>query len=239
RLEDEDEDGFAFLSDPFIRRQVGPALKIKEKRRLEALTSLYMLSHGALFTAWETGKLPTEQKNLLAASTLKLEEIYAPEGKGVTWDCELQVAVSEAYNTLDFATPLIELPIDKVTQQEEEGYNQFRSGYLGLWRKYFDPVGMRLSLADRQVKLETYILPLVESSVYQELRHWTGGGTVKLDPSRISRKTLIQFQTHIAADLVAEGADLLGFLGDTGLLGGKVRPLNFLGDWFLLRLDSN
>ena len=32
----EKEDGFVFLSDPFIRQLVGPASKIKEKRRLEA-----------------------------------------------------------------------------------------------------------------------------------------------------------------------------------------------------------
>ena len=234
RFEDEAEDAFAFLSDPFIRRQVGPAVKIKEKRRLEALTSLYMLSHGALFTAWETGKLPTEQKKLLAASTLKLEELYAPEGKGVTWDPERQVAVSEAYNTLDFATPLIELPIDKVTPLEEQGYNQFRAEYLGLWRQYFDPVGMRLALTDKRVTLDTYILPLVQNSMYRELRRWTGGGTVKLDPSRIAPKTLFQFQTHIATDL-RERNEVWEFLS---ILGGKVRPFDFLGDWFLVRLDG-
>jgi hypothetical protein len=235
RLEDEAEDCFAFLSDPFIRRLMGPAVKIKEKRRLEALTSLQMLSNGALFTAWETGKMPTEHKNLLAASTLKLEELYAPEGKGVTWDTERQVAVSEAYNTLAFATPLIELPIDKCTPLEEQGYNQFRTDYLDLWRRYFDPIGMRLSLTDKRVTLETYILPLVENSAYRELRRWTGGGTVKLDPSKISPKTLFQFQTHIATDL-EERKEALDFLN---LLGGKVRPLDFLGDWFLLRLDGN
>ena len=44
-------DGFAFLSDPFIRQLVGPASKIKEKRRLEGLTSLTMASNAALFHA--------------------------------------------------------------------------------------------------------------------------------------------------------------------------------------------
>ena len=57
RLGDEKEDGFLFLSDAFLRHLVGPSLRIKERRRLEALTSLYMVTHGAMFTAWETGKL--------------------------------------------------------------------------------------------------------------------------------------------------------------------------------------
>jgi len=65
RLEDPLEDGFVFMSDPFIRNLVGPATRIKERRRLEALTSLAMVTNGALFTAWETGKLPANHTELL------------------------------------------------------------------------------------------------------------------------------------------------------------------------------
>ena len=99
-LSDANEDGFVFLSDAFIRQLVGPASKIKEKRRLEALTSLAMLTHGAMFTAWETGQLPADHKALLSAARLRPEWVYAPEGKSVAWDAERQVAVSDAYNTL-------------------------------------------------------------------------------------------------------------------------------------------
>src|SRR5262249_61825868 len=62
RLEDKQEDGFVFLSDAFIRQLVGPASKIKEKRRLEGQTSLYMTTHAALFAAWEPGKRPAETR---------------------------------------------------------------------------------------------------------------------------------------------------------------------------------
>src|SRR5262249_55498445 len=58
--DDKSEDGFAFLSDAFIRQLVGPESKIKERRRLEALTSLHMLTHGALFAGWQTGKPPKD-----------------------------------------------------------------------------------------------------------------------------------------------------------------------------------
>src|SRR5262249_1250655 len=136
RLEDDLEDGFAFLSDAFIRQLVGPASKIKEKRRLEALTSLSMVTHAALFAAWETGKLPADHEALLAASALKPEEVYTPEGQPVTWDATRQTAVSEVYNTMHFPTPLVELPIDKVTPQENQEYLQFRSEYLNLWRQF-------------------------------------------------------------------------------------------------------
>ena len=60
RYDDKDEAGFAYLSDAFIRNLVGPASKIKEKRRLEALTSMYMLHRGGLYHAWENGKPPAD-----------------------------------------------------------------------------------------------------------------------------------------------------------------------------------
>src|SRR5207253_5275909 len=85
---------------------VGPASKIKEMRRLEALTSLSMLTHRAMFTAWETGKLPADHDALMDAVQLRPEYLYIPEGKGIRWDAERRLAVSDAYNTLHFATPL-------------------------------------------------------------------------------------------------------------------------------------
>ncbi len=149
RFEDEAEDAFAFLSDPFIRRQVGPAVKIKEKRRLEALTSLYMLSHGALFTAWETGKLPTEQKKLLAASTLKLEELYAPEGKGVTWIPSARSPCPRL--TTPWTSPRRSSSCPSTRSRHWRSRATAGSG-PSTWacaRQYFDPVGMAPG-ADRQ-----------------------------------------------------------------------------------------
>ena len=83
------------------------------------------------------------RSNFVRSSALKPRHIYVPEGKGVTWDAATQAAVSDAYNTLHFTTPLIELPIDKITPAEQQEYHQFRTAYLNLWRQYFDPVGMR------------------------------------------------------------------------------------------------
>ncbi|HMC90165.1 MAG TPA: hypothetical protein VKI17_11485, partial [Gemmataceae bacterium] len=211
RLEDKQEDGFAFLSDAFIRQLVGPAGKIKEKRRLEALTSLSMVTNAALFAAWESGDLPADQAAMLAGSALKPRHIYVPEGKGVTWDAATQAAVSDAYNTFHFTTPLIELPIDKITPAEQQEYNQFRTAYLNLWRQYFDPVGMRFALDDKQVRMETYILPLIRDSRYASLRQHVGGGATAFDPGTISPNTLLQ----LAAFIAPNGPD---FLGDQAIL---------------------
>jgi hypothetical protein len=216
-LGDRAEDGFGFLSDAFIRQLVGPASKVKEKRRLEALTSLQMVTHGAMFAAWETGKLPADYRDLLAAARLRPEHVYVPEGKGIAWDAARQVAISDVYNTLHFATPLVELPIDRITPAEERAYGEFREEYTQLWRRYFDPVGMRFSLNDRQARAEVYILPLINSNEYAALRLWTGGGTTSLDPAKLSPRALLL---------------LTGYLNVGWPFG------NALGHWAMIRLDD-
>jgi hypothetical protein len=205
QLDDPQEDGFAFLSDAFIRQLVGPVSKIKEKRRLEALTSLSMITNAALFAGWETGELPADHAALLAAACLRPQDIYAPEGRQLAWDARRQVAVSDIYNTLHFTTPLIELPIDRITPAEQSEYNQFRTQYLNLWRQFFDPVGIRFSLTKPQVRVETYILPLLRDSRYETLRAYTGGGTTSFNPSLLPSQALAQWLVPFPQELRQQG----------------------------------
>jgi hypothetical protein len=241
RADDKEEDGFAFLSDPFIRNLVGPASKIKERRRLEALVSLHMLTHGAMLTSWETGKAPVSTPNILNAAGLKKEELPMPEGKPAFWDPEHLVARSDVYNTLHFATPLIELPMDNVTRTEAEEYNRFRLEYLGLWRQFFDPIGMRVALKEGQVQLDTYILPLIENSSYNQLRRVTGQKTVRFDPARIPAHTLGQYLLCLSGDRASREWLLRGgFWGDEfGFWGLVAWALDPVGDWFLVRVNDS
>lgn len=243
RADDASEDGFLYLSDAFIRQLVGPTSKIKEKRRIEALTSLYMITHGAMYTAWDTGKQPTAHRDVIAGANLKPQEVPMPEGKPAAWDASKQLALSDAYNTIHFATPLVELPIDKATQAEAQQYDRFRQEYLGLWRQYFDPIGLRFNLTGKEVKIDTYILPLVQNSRYNELRRFVGGGTVKLDASGPASSTMFQFLTHISPGVQLRES-ILGFgrAGD----GGGLDFTTFLawglgpvGDWAMVRVDDS
>jgi hypothetical protein len=241
RYDDKAEDGFAFLSDAFIRNLVGPASKIKERRRLEALSSLYMLTNGAMLTAWESGKPPVSTPKLFEFTSLKSEEVPMSEGKAAVWDSEHLVAVSDAYNTIHFATPLVELPIEEVTRTEAAEYDRFRLEYMGLWRQFFDPIGMRVSLKENKVQLDTYILPLIQNTQYNELRRITGQKSVKFDPSSISDKTLGQFLIRLSGN----SEDRLGLFGLGGRRGGfdllalLASALDPVGEWFLVRADDS
>jgi hypothetical protein len=219
---DRDEDGFILLPDAFVRQVVGPASKIKEKRRREALTSLHLVTYGGLFAAWETGSLPPDQRALLSAAALTPEEIATPDGDGAVWDGKRRLAVSDVYGSLRFGTPLVELPLDKVTPAEERAYARFRRDYLAQGRRFLDPIAVRVKLNDREVRMQTCIVPLVESSRYQELRKWTGSGTMTLDPSDPPANVLAGFAVHLSPELRA-----------------YITRKDYLGDWFFGRLEDS
>lgn len=252
RADDKSEDGFAFLSDAFIRNLVGPATKIKQRRRFEALASLHMMTQGAMFVSWDTGKMPISTKDLYTKTTLTEEDLPMPEGKAATWNSKERVAISESYGTIHFATPLIELPITKVTNSEAEEYRSFHMEYLGLWRQFFDPMGFRVSMDGNELKFDTYILPLIENTAYNQLRRIVGKGTVKLQPERLSSKTLLQFMMHITNDandreewfrfgpgFGPRRGPGFGPEPELGTLLWLAWAFDPLGEWFLLRADDS
>jgi hypothetical protein len=53
-----EEDGLIYLSDPFIRRLVGPQVKITERRRMLCYNHLRMIGHAAMLYRTEHGKPP-------------------------------------------------------------------------------------------------------------------------------------------------------------------------------------
>jgi hypothetical protein len=221
RADDPAEDGFAFLPDAFIRRVVGPAAKVGEKRRLEALAALTTAGYGALYHAWETGRPPADTAALCAAGRLPADQLDVPEGPPVAWDAARRVARSEAYNTRRFLTPLIELPVNKVTRAEAEQYAQFRKEYLGLWRQYFDPVGLCLTRRDGRTRLETIILPMPQSRAYAALRAWVGTATVPRDADLAPPTAATRLIVPLSEELRNAGSEV------------------GLGDWFGLCLDDS
>src|SRR5207244_4515978 len=160
----------------------------------EALGRLALTHSAALFAGWDTGKIPADLGGLLVAAGLQPDDLTMPDGKAVAWDEKTRSAYSDTYNTLTFATPMIELEIDKVSVTERNQYEEFRREYLRLWNQFFDPVGMRFRNGDKQVQVEAYILPLIQSERYRTMRSVVGGEPYPFDPSRMPPNTLMQLQ---------------------------------------------
>ena len=61
-----EEDGMIYLSDPFIRRIVGPELKLTSQRRMLCYNHLRMIGHGAMLFQTQTGRAPQSLEDLAA-----------------------------------------------------------------------------------------------------------------------------------------------------------------------------
>ncbi|MCZ6793244.1 MAG: hypothetical protein O7J95_06485 [Planctomycetota bacterium] len=157
---------FAYLSDPFIRRLVGPEVKIGQLRRIRARADLESLSAGAL--------LYRADGNADVPSVDRLAELgYVPQHATLCdyrLDSDL-VAHSERRGTPSDMDSLLEVEVEKVTDSEAKAYRAYVENYSRFWRQFFDPIAVRLDDADGGgLELEVFILPLIDSSIYNTVR---------------------------------------------------------------------
>jgi len=224
-LEDSAEDGFLYLSDAFIRRLVGPELRIKQKRRLEATTSLKLLTNAAMFYGYQHGPSRPTFEQLVADRSLNTEDLYDPEGGVITWDPERGIARSATYGDLGFLTPLIEIESRSATDREAQAYGRFRDRYQQYWRQYFDPIGIRIKF-DKTITLQTHILPLIDSSGYNHLVDIAGGEPITFDTGQFGEKTLLRYAMHLKDGTAkAQWTMMLGAMTMTNTTS------DWLGDW--------
>lgn len=226
------EDGFVFLSDPFIRRLVGPDLRIKQKRRLEAVTSLKMLTNAAMFYGYQHGPSRPTLEQLIADRSLNADDLYDPEGGSFTWDAEAGVARSTTYGDLRFQTPLIEIEADYASAKEKEQYDQFRDRYQEYWRTFFDPIGVRIGVG-KTLRLETCILPLIDSSTYERFEDIAGGEPIEVRLDRFTPNTLLRFVMHLN-----DGASKIQALAMLNMLTRSNAASDWVGQWLTFWVED-
>ncbi|MBI4749222.1 MAG: hypothetical protein HY774_12085 [Acidobacteria bacterium] len=174
-----DEDGFLYLSDAFIRRVVGAEQKIGRIRQLGCTANLHNLEHAHLSHGYDQGKrTPVTLTELREQKLLDADDLECPSGGTYQLD-EQGLARCSVHGSHRNLTPLIEIPITQATPAEAAGYRNFVERYTQYWSRYFDPVGIRFRLRDK-IEVETCILPLIENSIYNGVRESAGGRPAKL-----------------------------------------------------------
>lgn len=151
---DSGESALIFLSDATIRRWCGPRWRIADSRRTRARAVLAELQASQLQALVshkvEPGPIHTDLP-ILGGGTLRL----SPEG-----------VVSSVYGTLNFMTPIAEMPLDEVTKTEADAYQAWRDGYQRNWNWAFDPIGLRISLGKQKLGADLTIMPLILATEY-------------------------------------------------------------------------
>ena len=159
---------YVYFSDPFIRRLVSPAVKIGQLRRLQARVELEGATAGALLAKFDghddqlTTNLPFLQSGAYMTKPVTVPDLsLSPNG----------LSHSELFGEAGRLHSLWRRPVDKVSPQEKGAYEQYLAAYNRYWRRFFDPIAVRYEKhAGGKHQLETFILPLIENSLYDSLR---------------------------------------------------------------------
>jgi hypothetical protein len=235
---DENEDGLVYMSDPFIRRLVGPQLKLTERRRMLCYNHLRMIGHAALLYRTEFGKWPTSLEELARTNTspglFGEGELSCPSGGRYTLSADGTTGVCSHHGHALYLTPNIEIPVTEVSGAEADEYDAFLEEYNAYWRTYFDPIALRLKATPQQYRVETLVLPLIDNSVYTGLAAALNGQPEALDTLPVPKRNIFslalrldkeRYLKEMKSDSKNSQDELLRGLGagDKSLTDAKVR----------------
>jgi hypothetical protein len=189
-----EEDGLVYLSDPFIRRLVGPTVKLTERQRVLCYNHLRMIGHAAELYRTEQGKAPASLDDLVKAECLpgKFNEgdFTCPDGGTYALSADGLSGTCSRHGHAAFLTPCCEVPIKTVDGVAADEYKAFLEEYNRYWRVYFDPIALRLQVTPDRYRLETLVLPLIDNSIYTALSQALGGTPEALDGLPVPKRNI-------------------------------------------------
>src|SRR5262249_46840145 len=149
-----EEDGFVYLSDPFIRRLVGPELKITERRRGLVYNHLRMIGHACLMFRTEFGRAPKSLDELAEAKcapgVFGKGDLEHPDGGTYSLAADGMSGVCSKWGRAEALNPCIEHPVVEAISEEIDEYRAFVNEYNQYWRTFFDPIAVRVQASPKQ-----------------------------------------------------------------------------------------
>jgi hypothetical protein len=200
------EDGFLYLSDPFIRHLVGPRLKLTERRRRLCYNHLRMIGHAALLYRTDRGWPPASLQELADAGCCPGRfgegNLTCPDGGRYALSADGMAGVCSHHGHAHALTPCCEVPVAEVNGLEADEYRQFVKEYNEYWKTYFDPIALRVQITPERYRLETVVLPLIDNSVYTGLARVLGGKPEPLDALPVPRRNILSIAFRFNKDEV-------------------------------------
>ena len=223
-LDDSTETALLFVSDAAIRKWCGPKWRIAASRRIQAAAVMGDLQ-ARLMDGFVSGTPDSAKLDELIRKH-KIDEFYLSE----------QGPASKLYGNPAFLTPISELAIDKVTNEEAQAYRRFRESYQRRWARFFDPIAVRFEFNQSKVGIDMSIMPLIQNSDYRSMLDFTGGQVIPLDAPQPSNDDIFRFS-------LAPRKDSRVFGQATGMLAmatpGLANPLGWFGDYLSLNLKTS
>lgn len=203
-----EEDGFIYLSDPFIRRIVGPELKLTSQRRMLCYNHLRMIGHGALLFQTQKGRLPKSLAELAEAKCAPGEfgadKYRCPDGGRYELAADGLTAVCSHHGHAMALAPCCEVAVESITPGEARQYRDFVEQYSRYWQRFFDPIAIRVQVTPDQYRAETIILPLIDNSVYSGMAAVLSGEPEPLDSLPVPKRNIFTVATRFKKPELSE-----------------------------------
>lgn len=218
---DTDETALLIVTDATIRHWCGPRWRIAASRRTRITAALAELQATYLddLTAGQTeSKLLTQERSIPDIGDVQI----TPNG-----------IISSTYGSLEFLTPILEIPLEKVTPEEVEAYEWFRRNYQRGWRQFFDPIAIRFSLQPDRLVTDITVRPLIVASEYREYMELTGDVTLFSDTGDQHNEALAHYVMSLDTDslLMREIENFAMMIASDAL--------NWVGKWGALYVDED
>ncbi|MCE9606670.1 MAG: hypothetical protein K8U03_17410 [Planctomycetia bacterium] len=224
KLGEGNETAFLFLSDATIRRWCGPRWRIGDSRRVRDLGVLAEL---------QAANLPKLAAGKVEPSLISTDLQFSSSGEvrlttdGVT---------SSTLGSLEFMTPIIELPLERVTKAEATAYERWRDGYQRNFSWAFDPIALRFTVDAGKLAADLTVMPLIDNTEYREAIALSRGAKLK-DDSADPHGAAVQ----VAFALNKEAAVVKQYAGMASIFVPqlKVDLLSWIGSWISIYADDS
>ena len=223
-LGDKTETALLFLSDATIRRWCSARWRIASARRT--------------FTAAVLADLTADNAKALATGTAKDDSLHTDLALIDAGELKLSSSgvSSSTQGSLSWMTPIIEMPIEKVTQAEADAYVAWRNGYQANWRWAFDPIALRIGILDDKLAGDLTVMPLIGHSEYNEFIAASRGA--KIGPDAGDRHGALA-QVALALNVNSEPMKQWGNMAAAFTPQVRVEPFSWLGSSISLYLDDD
>ncbi|MFN7731072.1 MAG: DUF1559 domain-containing protein [Pirellula sp.] len=211
-----EENGWIYMSDPFIRKMVGPKIKLMQKRRLTCYNHMRMLGHASLLHASENGALGTSVEQLKQSRCLPkqfgVQRMQCPDGGTYELSRDGRTPRCSHHGSPHAMIPCCESSLDRITAQEETEYRVFLDQYNQYWRTFFDPIAIRIQMEPTRYRVETIILPLIDNSLYTSMASSMGGTPKPLDRLPVLDRNILTLATQIDKEKFLRESGLAPYL---------------------------
>lgn len=210
------ESALLIVSDATLRRWCGPRVRIGSARRARAAAVLSELTARQL----QLDDGPVDHSVELAAPS-ELPNL------GLLWRDASGVR-SEAFGNLGFATPIAELDLRWVTEEEQALYERWRQGYETNWARVFDPIALRIGVGGGRLTTDLTVRPLIVDSDYERFIGVARGSAIEPHAGDLHPGTLLQMAVALDSKVISNLAEvgvlkvMLPGLDVFGWIGGSV-----------------